>query len=114
MLSGVGGIDLVLLLIAADEGVMPQTREHLAIVKLLGITHGIVVLTKSDLVEPDWIELVRRDARALLEGTALADAPIVAFSAVTGRGAPELIAELDRLLGSLANRSVEEPARLPV
>src|SRR5438034_7713713 len=94
MLAGVGGIDLVLLVIAADEGVMPQTREHLAIVKLLGITHGIVVLTKSDLVEPDWIELVRRDVRVLLEGSAFADAPMVEFSAVTGAGVPELLAAL--------------------
>src|SRR5881392_1968652 len=74
MLAGVGGIDLVLLVIAADEGVMPQTREHLAIVKLLGIPRGIVVLTKRDLVEPAWAEMVARDARALLAGTALANA----------------------------------------
>src|SRR5207247_4931002 len=72
MLAGVGGIDLVLLVIAADEGVMPQTREHLAIVRLLGIRRGIVVLTKRDLVEPDWLELVKRDVRELLAGTALA------------------------------------------
>src|SRR5213593_2033880 len=66
MLAGVGGIDLVLLLIAADEGVMPQTREHLAIVKLLGIPRGIVVLTKCDLVEQDWLEAVRGDVDSLL------------------------------------------------
>src|SRR5438477_12364893 len=84
MLAGVGGIDLVLLVIAADEGVMPQTREHLAIVQLLGITRGIVVLTKSDLVERDWMELVKREVSALLAGTSLAAAPQVEFSAVTG------------------------------
>src|SRR6516162_7456048 len=72
MLAGVGGIDCVLLIIAADEGVMPQTREHLAIVRLLGIPRGVVVLTKSDLAEREWIELVRRDVRALLAGGALA------------------------------------------
>src|SRR5207247_7086183 len=72
MLAGVGGIDLVLLVIAADEGVMPQTREHLAIVKLLGIPRGVVVLTKRDLVEPAWIELVSREVRVLLAGTAFA------------------------------------------
>src|SRR3989442_9537706 len=77
MLAGVGGIDLVLLVIAADEGVMPQTREHLAIVKLLGIPRGVVVLTKSDLVEREWLDLVLRDARALLAGTAFAAAPVV-------------------------------------
>src|SRR2546422_6419094 len=79
MLAGVGGIDLVLLVIAADEGVMPQTREHLAIAKLLGIPRGIVVLTKRDLVEPAWAEMVARDARALLARTVLANAPVVEF-----------------------------------
>src|SRR6266540_1268920 len=74
MLAGVGGIDLVLLVIAADEGVMPQTREHLAIVRLLGIPRGVVVLTKRDLAEPAWVELVSREVRALLAGTALAAA----------------------------------------
>src|SRR4030095_1119707 len=78
MLAGVGGIDLVLLVIAADEGVMPQTREHLAIVKLLGVARGVVVLTKSDLVDRDWMELVRRDVKALLADTPLAAAPRVA------------------------------------
>src|SRR5437867_2765397 len=95
MLAGVGGIDCALLVIAADEGVMPQTREHLAIVKLLGIPRGIVVLTKRDLVEREWIELVQRDVRALLAGTAFAAAPIVEFSAVTGAGQSELLAALD-------------------
>ena len=114
MLAGVGGIDLVLIVIAADEGVMPQTREHLAIVRLLGIPRGIVVLTKRDLVEPAWAEMVARDARALLAGTALADAPVVEFSAVTGEGTSELLAALDRQLASLANRPLDEPARLPV
>src|SRR5437870_6254330 len=102
MLAGAGGIDLVLLVIAADEGVMPQTREHFAIVKLLGVTRGIVVLTKRDLVEPEWLELVKRDATALVAGTPLADAPVVEFSAVTGHGAAELLAELDRQLGAIA------------
>jgi selenocysteine-specific elongation factor len=114
MLSGVGGIDLVLMVIAADEGVMPQTREHLAIVKLLGIARGIVVLAKCDLVERDWVELVKRDVRALLATTPLAQAPIVEFSAVTGAGQAELLAELDRQLAGLAGRSADEPARLPV
>src|SRR5512143_306690 len=84
MLAGVGGIDLVLLVVAADEGVMPQTREHFAIVKLLGVTRGIVVLTKSDLAEPAWRAEVANDVRALLAGGPLAGAPIVEFSAVTG------------------------------
>ncbi len=114
MLAGVGGIDLVLLVIAADESVMPQTREHFAIVKLLGITRGIVVLTKCDLVEPDWIAEVKRDVQELLTGSALAQAPMVEFSAVTGQGTPELLAEIDRQLASLANRPAMEAARLPV
>jgi len=114
MLAGVGGIDLVLLVIAADEGVMPQTREHLAIVKLLGVARGIVVLTKRDLVEADWVELVKRDVRALLANTALAAAPMVEFSAVTGAGTPELLAEIDRQLAGTGARPEDEPARLPV
>src|SRR2546428_3147939 len=70
MLAGVGGIDLALLVIAADESVMPQTREHLAILDLLRVDHGLVVLTKRDLVEPDWLELVAEEIRQTLTGTA--------------------------------------------
>jgi selenocysteine-specific elongation factor len=114
MLAGVGGIDLVLLVIAADEGVMPQTREHLAIVKLLGVKRGVVVLTKRDLVEPEWVAEVAKDVRALLAGTPLADAPMVEFSAVTGAGQDALLAAMDEVLADLPPRSGEEPARLPV
>src|SRR5574341_816194 len=77
MLAGAGGIDLALLVVAADEGVMPQTREHLAICQLLRIKSGMVALTKSDLAEPDWVELVRDDVVRLLAPTFLADCPIV-------------------------------------
>lgn len=114
MLAGVGGIDLVLLVVAADEGVMPQTREHFAIVQLLGVPRGIVVLTKRDLVEGDWVEMVKRDVGTLLQGTALAGSPMIEFSAVTGAGTPELLAEMDRQLAGVAGRSLSEPARLPV
>jgi selenocysteine-specific elongation factor len=114
MLAGVGGIDLVLLVIAADEGVMPQTREHFAIVKLLGIERGVIVLTKSDLVQRDWLDEVTRDARALVTGTALADAPVVEFSAVTGAGQAELLAAIDRELSRVRARAEAEPARLPI
>ena len=114
MLAGAGGIDLVLLVIAADEGVMPQTREHLAIVKLLGVQRGIVVLTKRDLVDADWAAMVARDVRALLDGGPLAGAPIVEFSATTGAGQWELVAEIDAQLAGIAPRSTREPARLPV
>jgi selenocysteine-specific elongation factor len=114
MLAGVGGIDLVLLVIAADEGVMPQTREHLAIVKLLGVARGIVVLTKRDLVEAEWAGLMANEVRALLAGSALAEAPIVECSAVTGAGIDALLAEIDRQLAQLPMRPTSEPARLPV
>ncbi|MBI5709463.1 MAG: selenocysteine-specific translation elongation factor [Candidatus Eisenbacteria bacterium] len=114
MLAGVGGIDLVLLVVAADEGVMPQTREHLAIVRLLGVTRGIVVLTKRDLVEDEWVAEVRRDVAALLQGTPLAGAPLVEFSAVTGAGTAELLAAMDGQLAGVAARAHGEPARLPV
>jgi selenocysteine-specific elongation factor len=114
MLAGVGGIDLVLLVIAADEGVMPQTREHFAIVKLLGIPRGVIVLTKSDLVEHDWLDEVSRDARALVAGSLLEHAPVVEFSAVTGAGEQELLTEIDRQLETAATRASDEPARLPI
>jgi len=99
MLAGVGGIDAALLVVAADEGVMPQTREHLAILDLLGVKSGLVALTKVDLVDdPEWLELVEAEVEELLEGTTLADAPIIPVSAKTGQGLPELVAELDALL----------------
>ncbi len=114
MLAGAGGIDLVLLVIAADEGVMPQTREHLAIVQLLGVKRGIVVLTKRDLVDAEFAAMVARDVRELLAGGPLAEAPIVEFSATTGDGQAELVAELDRQLAAVVVRPPDEPARLPV
>ncbi len=114
MLAGVGGVDLVLLVIAADEGVMPQTREHLAIVRLLGVKRGVVVLAKRDLVDAEWAAMIAKDVRGLLAGTALADAPIVEFSATTGAGQDELLATMDRALADLAPRAADEPARLPV
>ncbi|HTK30415.1 MAG TPA: selenocysteine-specific translation elongation factor [Candidatus Saccharimonadaceae bacterium] len=114
MLAGVGGIDLVLLVIAADEGVMPQTLEHLAIVRLLGVPRAIVVLTKSDLVERAWLDEIAADVRRVLAGGAYADAPIVEFSATTGAGRDALLAELDRQLAGAPERGSREPARLPV
>ncbi|HKA25176.1 MAG TPA: selenocysteine-specific translation elongation factor [Candidatus Eisenbacteria bacterium] len=115
MLAGVTGIDLVLLVVAADEGVMPQTREHFAIVSLLGVPRGIVVLTKSDLVsDPDWLGLVERDVRDLTRGSFLEGAPIVRFSAPTGAGADALLVEIDRALEESENRPTQEPARLPI
>jgi selenocysteine-specific elongation factor len=95
MLAGAGGIDVILLVIAADEGVMPQTREHLDIVDLLGAHRGVVALTKIDLVDPEWRELIIDDVRTYLSGTCLAGAPLVPVSAVTGEGKAELLAAID-------------------
>ncbi|MFH1679323.1 MAG: GTP-binding protein, partial [Candidatus Eisenbacteria bacterium] len=94
MLAGVGGIDAVLFTIAADEGVMPQTREHLAIIDLLGIQHGVVAVTKVDLVEPEFAELVAADAEETLRGTTLESAPLLLCSAVTRQGLDDLVAAL--------------------
>jgi selenocysteine-specific elongation factor len=114
MLAGVGGVDLVLLVIAADEGVMPQTREHFSIVKLLGVERGVIALTKRDLVDDDWLALVTRDVRALVAGSFLERAPIVPFSAVTGAGMTELLAALDAQLAATGAHRVGEPMRMPV
>ena len=114
MLAGIGSIDAVLLVIAADEGVMPQTREHLAILGLLGIDRGVIALTKRDLVDDEWAELAVADIRTALKGTTLADAPLVQVSATTRRGLDELLVALERVLGEApARRDVGRP-RLPV
>ena len=114
MLAGVGGIDLALLVIAADEGVMPQTREHFAICSLLHIQSGLVVLTKTDLVEADWLELVREDVAGLARGTFLAGGPIVAVSAKTGEGIAELRAALRELAATVPSRGTDQLPRLPI
>src|SRR5947199_1118311 len=98
MLAGVGGIDIALLVIAADEGVMPQTREHVAILDLLGITNGVVALTKKDLVEDDWLELVQADVEEFLKSTSLSGVPIVPCSATTGFGLDTLREVIQDLL----------------
>ena len=97
MVAGATGMDLVALVIAADEGVMPQTREHLEICELLKVKQGLVVITKTDLVEPDWLDLVEEEVREALVGTFLEGAPIVRFSALTGEGKEELLAVLGEL-----------------
>src|SRR5690349_21692856 len=94
MVAGAAGVDLVALVIAADEGVMPQTREHIDICDLLGVRRGVIVLTKLDLVDDEWLAMVSGDVRAAVAGTFLADAPIVAVSTKTGAGLDELRAEL--------------------
>ena len=114
MLAGVGGIDLVMLVIAADEGVMPQTREHLAICQLLRVRGGLVVLTKADLAEPEWLELVREDVRGALAGTFLAGAPLIAVSAKTGEGLDRLRETLAILARAVPPRSTDATFRLPI
>src|SRR5215831_2075790 len=114
MLAGVGGIDLVMLVIAADEGVMPQTREHLAICQLLRVRSGLVVLTKADLAEPEWLELVQEDVRTFLRGTFLDGAPIVPVSAKTGQGLPALREALLALARAVPSRSTDATFRLPI
>ncbi len=104
MLAGVGGIDLALLIVAADEGIMPQTREHLSILDLLDINKGIVVITKKDLVDEEFLSLVRLEIEELIKSTVLALAPIVAVSAMTGEGIPELVAAIDRILATAKPR----------
>src|SRR5436190_108588 len=94
MLAGATGVDLALLVVAADEGVMPQTREHFAILRLLGVTRGVVALTKCDLVDDEWRALVIEDVRALLADSPLADAAVVGTSSVTGAGLAELRAAI--------------------
>ena len=114
MLAGVGGIDAVLLVIAADESVMPQTREHFAICRLLHVRSGLIALTKSDLVDAETLELARLDARELVAGSALADAPIIAVSSKTGDGLDALRAGLARLAAGLPDHAVDGAPRLPI
>jgi len=114
MLAGVGGIDLVMLVIAADEGVMPQTREHLAICQLLRVKEGLVALTKADLVDEDWLELVSEDTREFLKGTFLEGKPIVPVSAKTGQGLDELKRVLQALVARVPPKQLEGKFRLPV
>jgi selenocysteine-specific elongation factor len=114
MVAGATGIDIVLLVVAADDGVMPQTREHLAIIDLLGIPRGVVAVTKADLADPDWLEMVVEDVGGLLEGTSIAGAPIVPVSARSGAGLPELLATLDEVAEEAEARHSNLPLRLPV
>ena len=114
MLAGAHGLDAVLLVVAADEGVMPQTREHLEILDLLEVRRGIVVLTKVDLVEADWLELVRSEVTSVLKGTSLQGSAVVGVSAVSRDGLPELVVSLDALLGESQPRADSGRPRLPI
>jgi len=114
MLAGAHGLDAVLLVVAADEGVMPQTREHLEIVDLLEVRRGIVVLTKVDLVDREWLELVKADVREAIKGTSIEGAPMIAVSAVTNEGMADLLTALDDLLGRIEPRTDLGRPRLPI
>ena len=114
MLAGTHGLDAVMLVIAADEGVMPQTREHLEIIDLLDVRRGVAVLTKVDLVDADWLALVTSEVLATLKGTSLEGAQVIPFSAVSGQGKAELIAALDSLLQAATPRSDLGRPRLPI
>jgi selenocysteine-specific elongation factor len=114
MLAGIGGIDVVVLVIAADEGVMPQTREHLNILKLLQVKKGIVALTKKDMVDSEWLEMISDQVMQELEGTFLEEAAIIPVSSVKGEGLKELIAEIDRLTEVVDQKDITSNFRLPV
>lgn len=115
MVAGVVGMDLVMLVIAADEGIMPQTREHMDILGLLGIEKSIIVLNKCDLVEEDWLELVKEEIMEELEGTFLEHAPIVEISAATGQGIPTLIETIEKLTADeVQEKDINTIPRLPI
>ena len=114
MLAGVGGIDLALLIVAADDSVMPQTKEHLAILDLLGVRRGVVVITKKDLVDEELLSLVALEVEELVRSTSLSEAPVVAVSAATGEGLPELISVIDDCLSATEPRRDIGRPRLPI
>jgi len=114
MLAGVGGIDIVMLVIAADEGIMPQTREHLAICDLLHVKKGLIALTKTDLVDKDWLVLVQDEVREYIKGTFLENSPLVPVSSKTGENLPLLVQELAGLAAEVTPKSPNGILRLPI
>ncbi|MBN1627920.1 MAG: selenocysteine-specific translation elongation factor [Deltaproteobacteria bacterium] len=114
MVAGATGIDIVAMVIAADEGVMPQTREHLDICKLLGVSAGLVVLTKIDMVDDDWLKLVREDLTEFFSGTFLENAPVIEVSSITGQGIENLLKTIDELVNKVPERETGNFFRLPV
>lgn len=114
MLAGAGGIDLAMLVVAADEGFMPQTVEHLGILSLLGIKEGLVVITKADMVDPEWVDMIAEDVRERVKGTFLEGKPVMAVSAYTGQGIPELRQYLHGLVKDATEKNLRTPFRLPV
>lgn len=114
MVAGAAGIDMVLLVIAADDGVMPQTREHLEICSLLGINHGLVAVTKSDMVDYEWLTMTIEDIKEFLKGSFLEGAPVIPVSSITGKGKDELISSIDSLAGTIEHRRAEGIFRMPI
>src|SRR5689334_10366420 len=114
MLAGASGIDIAVLVVAADESIKPQTREHFDICRLLGIRGGVVVLTKADLVDPDLLQLVQMEVEQLTSGSFLENAPVVSVSSVTGLGLPELRTALAQAALSTAEKDLSRYPRLPV
>ena len=114
MVAGATGVDLLALVIAADEGIMPQTREHMDICRLLSVRHGLVILTKVDMVDEEWLELVEEDVADFTEGTFLEDAPVVHFSAVDGRGKDDVIAAIEQVAGKVEERQSGSIFRMPL
>ena len=114
MVAGASGMDLVAFIVAADEGIMPQTREHFEICRLLGIERGLIIITKKDMVEPDWLELVTDDVRTFFADSFLEDAPIVSVSSTTGEGIEEVRNILDQLVAASDFSEPHGPFRMPI
>lgn len=114
MVAGATGIDIVLLVVAADDGVMPQTREHLEIMEILGLENGIVVVTKKDLVDAEMLELAMEDVRDTISGTFLEAAPMIAVSSITGDGLDELRTILNEMIDAVPRRTTEGLFRMPI
>ncbi len=114
MVSGVGGIDIVLFTIAADEGIMPQTREHLDICQILKIKRGVIALTKTDLVDEEWLQMVKDEIKEFTKGSFLENASVIPLSSVTGQGIPSLLTTLDTLSREVEERTSEGIFRLPI
>ncbi|AKL95126.1 selenocysteine-specific elongation factor SelB [Clostridium aceticum] len=114
MLAGAGGMDIVMLVIAADEGVMPQTKEHLDILSVLNIKKGIIVLTKASLVEEEWLQLIQEDIREKVKHTFLKDAEMIVVDSISKKGIKELIDTIDHLTDETESRDISAPTRMPI
>lgn len=114
MVAGVSGIDILAFIVAADEGIMPQTKEHFEICQLMGVQQGIIILTKKDMVEPDWLEMVQEEIREFCEGSFLEEAPIIPISSITGEGMDDVRSTVDRLVQEQDFSEAFGPFRLSV